>query len=316
MYIGQTNDFKRRMREHKNKMYGICEKVLYKAIEKYGWDNFSMEIIEDYCEDYQEKEQYWIEKLNTRKNGYNVDTIIASSEHIYIDEIMFNNIIQDLTNNTLSYQDIADKYNILNDQTIRDINRGFTHKHENINYPIRPTRNELSHQQALAIINDLKNTDLKMSEIAKNHNCSITFISNINTGDRCRIDEENYPIRSNTRKGQKFTEETIDNIYEDILNTNQTWSELSKKYNCNTKVFQHINQGYLHRKENYNYPLRQNSKGRNLEKALQIIHLLKTTDWPYTKIAKELNTNTTSIRNINNGKVHYQENEHYPIRNK
>ena len=36
MYIGQTNDFNRRKREHKNKMYGNCSKVLYNAIEKYG----------------------------------------------------------------------------------------------------------------------------------------------------------------------------------------------------------------------------------------------------------------------------------------
>ena len=41
-YIGQTNDFNRRYREHKNCMYGTCNKILYEAIQKYGFENFIM----------------------------------------------------------------------------------------------------------------------------------------------------------------------------------------------------------------------------------------------------------------------------------
>ena len=61
IYIGQTNNYKRRYREHKNKMYGSCEKVLYNAIDTYGFENFKMEQIEDYVENYNERERYWVE---------------------------------------------------------------------------------------------------------------------------------------------------------------------------------------------------------------------------------------------------------------
>lgn len=315
VYIGQTNDFDRRKREHKNKMYGRCSKILYNAITKYGWDNFSMEIIEDYCEDYNEKEKFWIKKYDSQKNGYNVDlTLIQSENNIYIDETMLAQIFQDLRNNTLTYREIADKYDISAEQTIRDINRGITHYTPNISYPIRPLKGDLAHEKAILIIEDLKNTKLTMRELAEKYNCSQVYISNINTGSRCFIETEEYPIRKETRKGKRFSEDIIDEIYYDIINTSYTWDDLAKKYNCGTKVFQHINQGQTHKREGYEYPLRSEKNVRGAKKALQIIHLLKTTDWTYNKIAEELETNITTVRHINYGEVHKQKDETYPIR--
>lgn len=58
IYIGQTNDIKRRFREHKNLMYGkVGNKHLYSAIKKYGLDSFIFEIIEE-TEDYNERENF------------------------------------------------------------------------------------------------------------------------------------------------------------------------------------------------------------------------------------------------------------------
>ena len=55
-------------------MYGNCEnKILYKAFEKYGLDNFSFEIIEENIENYNEREEYWINYFNTLSpHGYNL----------------------------------------------------------------------------------------------------------------------------------------------------------------------------------------------------------------------------------------------------
>lgn len=44
IYIGQTNDFNQRMYGHKKGSEKLNTK-LYKSIRKYGWDNFSKEII-------------------------------------------------------------------------------------------------------------------------------------------------------------------------------------------------------------------------------------------------------------------------------
>ena len=52
IYIGKTNDFERRYKEHFSEKYRKHEsnKILYKAFEKYGNENFIMTIIEC-CDD-------------------------------------------------------------------------------------------------------------------------------------------------------------------------------------------------------------------------------------------------------------------------
>ena len=65
-YIGQTINFQRRCRQHINK----SNIAIGKAIEKYGEQMFSFEIIEECCLDnLDEREIYWIDKYNTY-NGY------------------------------------------------------------------------------------------------------------------------------------------------------------------------------------------------------------------------------------------------------
>lgn len=57
-YIGQTNDYKRRFREHREKNYEKSDKLLYKAFDKYGIENFSFEVIEDKTSNYNDREKY------------------------------------------------------------------------------------------------------------------------------------------------------------------------------------------------------------------------------------------------------------------
>lgn len=75
MYIGLTNDSKRRFSEHlsaannpNNKDYN---QIIHKAIRKYGIENFDYIILEDNIENLKqakEKEQYWIKYYNTYKD--------------------------------------------------------------------------------------------------------------------------------------------------------------------------------------------------------------------------------------------------------
>ena len=71
IYIGQTNDLKRRTQEHKHDKRK--DKYLYRAIKKYGWDNFSVDILY-YGEDYNKEEKKWIEFYGSRnrEKGYTV----------------------------------------------------------------------------------------------------------------------------------------------------------------------------------------------------------------------------------------------------
>jgi group I intron endonuclease len=84
-YIGRTNDFKRRMVEHKHCAYSKkSSNSLYRAIRKYGWDNMNKEII---CEvdstQSQKIEEEFISLNNTVRKGYN-DSFIGTGGDVWI----------------------------------------------------------------------------------------------------------------------------------------------------------------------------------------------------------------------------------------
>lgn len=260
IYIGQTKNFERRKREHYNHGYNKVNKILYSAMKKYGNDNFTMEKIEEVeDEDANQREQYWIKYYNStnQKKGYNINLAdVSSLENHKLTQKEAISLIEDLKNTHLTYEKLAQKYNLKTAQSVRDINKGITYKQDDYSYPIRLDRNTKAKMDARAIIKVLKETFLTMSEIAKKHNCSQTKVSNINTGSRVYFDDELYPIRPIRKPRKNLTEEDINNIYYDLINTNLTYTQLAKKYDCGNKVFQHINVGQYHIKEGYTYPLR------------------------------------------------------------
>ena len=74
-YIGKSKNIEERWKQHLRPSSWQREpnKLLYKAFKKYNINNFSFEIIE-ILEDYNQsnqRQQYWINKLNTYNNGYN-----------------------------------------------------------------------------------------------------------------------------------------------------------------------------------------------------------------------------------------------------
>ena len=66
-YIGQSNNIRRRMNEHKS--VRSCTSIISKAIAKYGWDAFDKEILE-VCpiDELDDKEIYYIAKLKPEYN--------------------------------------------------------------------------------------------------------------------------------------------------------------------------------------------------------------------------------------------------------
>jgi len=76
-YIGKTNDSDRRWHDHQRLAFTEghkeYDKTLYRAMRKYGLENFSFEVIEE-LKDYSlsgEREQYWIQYYDSYINGYN-----------------------------------------------------------------------------------------------------------------------------------------------------------------------------------------------------------------------------------------------------
>lgn len=71
VYIGQTSQsVEARYSKHKSAAkYGL-DRHLYRAMRKYGIEHFWAEVIE-YTDNPNEREQYWIQKYDSVKNGYN-----------------------------------------------------------------------------------------------------------------------------------------------------------------------------------------------------------------------------------------------------
>ncbi len=73
VYIGQTVDFKSRMKNHKS-----CKRPdkIHRAIEKYGWNNFDKLILDqaDNKEKLDTLECFYIEKFKSIEFGYNLKT--------------------------------------------------------------------------------------------------------------------------------------------------------------------------------------------------------------------------------------------------
>lgn len=71
IYIGQSIEIEKRWQKHLNAKDNF---VIHKALQKYGKENFSFQIIEE-CDllDLDNKEQYWINYYNSLiPNGYNM----------------------------------------------------------------------------------------------------------------------------------------------------------------------------------------------------------------------------------------------------
>lgn len=107
IYIGQTkNSLVRRFQNGEGYKY----QFVYKAIQKYGWDNIITEIIEDNIptlEEANKKEEYYIALYNARNPniGYN----IAVGGNV-INKADYNSILQEWNNN-LGINEIARKLN-------------------------------------------------------------------------------------------------------------------------------------------------------------------------------------------------------------
>lgn len=132
-YVGQSIHIQDRWQQHISLSKNTDNDApLYRAFRKYGSDNFSFEVLEE-CEEsaLNEREIYWVDKLDTYKNGYNA-TMGGGGTRKHDSQLVLNeyeqthNMHQTAKNLNMSYytvRDILHSYDIYGPQEIKPVEK-------------------------------------------------------------------------------------------------------------------------------------------------------------------------------------------------
>lgn len=320
-YVGQSKDAIKRFDAHLRATDGT---LLHQAILTYGRENFDIEILEKQIENFNEREQFWIEKLNTLyPNGYNMTKGGEGYPHMN-GELCYQakltseevkEIIDLLKNTNLIQQIIADKFNVTQ-EIISSINVGKTYFNKNENYPIR--KNQEMYNRANKIKNLLRTTQMTLSQIANECGVSKAVVNSINQG---RTFKENmqYPIRIG-KKGKLDDEAILLEIKDKLQNSKFTTQEIAEQYGVLRQAIEWINQGKSYIHSDWDYPLRKQpvKKVRFTDEELdRVIYLLQNTNMSIRAIGREMGVSQATITGINSGttKSYYRSELNYPLRN-
>ena len=285
VYIGQTNNFVARMRNHKSCAFNpnAHEYVLhlYYAIRKYGWDNFSKEIIEEIPEEesqeyVDERERFYISFYDStnRDKGYNTDLgrkngakkgkltfeqKVSLSKIFTIEEIKD---IQQMLIKAVPMKEIREKYfPKLTDSLLININTGLNFKKEDLIYPLHDYMHDghsdmFTRQEQKEIQKELQEGKLTYIELAKKWNIkSVRMLSMINNGKIWKNDELQYPlsVRGNSRL-HNFNS-WVKPVQEDLMSSNLKITEIAQKYQKSYSTIKKINSGVSYYNKDYKYPL-------------------------------------------------------------
>lgn len=304
IYIGQTiNGFENRKKRHIRESKNNSNKNFHVALREFGYDNFKWEIIDTDIpkEDILRVENEYIKKYDSINNGYNM---IPFDNNIYLDEDCIFNIIDMLRNTKYTYDEIAEMFNC-SPAHIGSINYGDKRRVKNISYPVRliNRRKNLDNDTCYDIINYLKNSSLKQSEIGDLFGVSRKTITDINNGVAHRlIEDECYPIRK----------ERIDNsieIQEDIIKLileGKRNNEISKIMNVSPQYIYDINKGKVHSnlKNKYKFPIA-NMSNKNSKEKIELVCLdILNSSMTLKEVSEKYGISYSSIKDLNRGRSH------------
>ena len=273
VYIGQSNNPEYRFGQHCRVNQDNC--LVDFAIQKYGKEHFTMEILEGPVENYNERERYYIEKYNSiRPNGYN--TLEGGNEPplfrgINHPEANFktveelNKIIDELINTDKSLRNIAKEFNV-SSSCIYDINLGNTYHNSDLDYPLRKVPHligKLSEDDVDEIIYSLQFSYDSYEDIGKRYGVEGRAISRINKGIFHHRDNIDYPIRKYraTSNPCQLTYRQVSEVIELISKTDMSLRQIGIQYNVDSRVIIGIKNGTtkMYRRDNLTYPLRANN---------------------------------------------------------
>lgn len=109
-----------------------------------------------------------------------------------------------------------------------------------------------------------------------------------------------------------LTQEEAKEIIKMLKNTDESQIIIASNYNISQTLLSNINQGLRYKQENVSYPIRKNYKTFNDYNDL--INDIINTTIPFTDLQEKYGYSYSTIKKINEGKMHKQEDLKYPLR--
>lgn len=258
-YVGQTNNFKRRIREHRscafNEKASSYNDLIHQKIREYGEENFEISLLEKlYTDDIKiinEREQYWIKELETYcgwGKGYNKD--LGGGRKAYSSILSQEQLkeIKEKIKNGVAYFDIEEEYNI-SASFISSINSGTYFYDEKETYPLYKYYKENSDYDEL--IDLLLNSEYSLKRISEMLELGYSTVKKINAGTLRKGLYPTYPIRNKTANEMR-----ADKIKNFLMTTDLSNKEIAQIVNSSEETVRRIKIGECFRDEKLSYPLK------------------------------------------------------------
>lgn len=186
--------------------------LIDKAIQKYGKDNFELEILGEF-EDYNEKEQYYIQYYKSlTPYGYNILKGGEEPPHFtgeshpraLISQEKANKIIQQLQDWRIPFKTIVANNRVTKD-IVRHIKDGSAWKQEGLHYPLRPSEKEIDEYRVKYIqFMCCNRLDVPLNKIGAKVGWNRSSAKMINQGKNHFDKRLKYPIRDNAEYNKQF----------------------------------------------------------------------------------------------------------------
>jgi group I intron endonuclease len=267
IYIGQTNDFNRRKSQYKHAAKQLeHDQLITKAMYKYGYENFIMEIIDEVNsrEEANIKEEEYMVKLDSRNKdiGYNMATgggVFGLTDEIKekISEKLkefYSKNVSKIKGKALSEEhklaiskasfgkkgtNLGKKFSPEHIEKIRIANTNKKHTEETKlkmslkRMGVPPSNKKLTFEQA----QEIRNSNLKVKELAEMYNVSSATISSIRRN--VIFVDINYIPKPCKSTNRKLTFEQA----EEIRASNESSYKLAKKYGVDRSCIERILDG-------------------------------------------------------------------------